>query len=97
MPEGDRSRGSRKLLAQVGIVASSREEKGKLQTAAKVLRILEPLFFREPVNSAVHEISFFFSPKVVKVDKYRRRYEALKAFLAKHGVDTAQPIITERR
>jgi len=76
------------------INAHTREEKGKLETAAKVLRILEPLFFREPENAAVHEISFFFSPKVVKVAKYRSRYEALKNFLADQGINTAQPIPT---
>jgi predicted adenine nucleotide alpha hydrolase (AANH) superfamily ATPase len=44
----------------------------------------------------VHEISFFYSPKIVRADMYRERYEALKAFLAEQGINTAQPITAER-
>jgi acetyl-CoA C-acetyltransferase len=43
-----------------------------------------------------HEISLFFSPKVVKAPVYRGRYDGLKQFLAEQGIPTAQPIVSER-
>jgi hypothetical protein len=65
-------------------------------TASKILELLNPLFFREEGWSSVSELGFQFSPKVVKIAQYRSRYEGLKLFLAEHGIDTAQPITSQR-
>lgn len=63
-----------------------------LPTARKLLRLLAPLFYRDPHSQEVHEISMFFSPKRIKVDKYRKQYESLKAFMAENGIPAAQAI-----
>ena len=77
--------------------AFTRKDAGRLPTAKKLLPLIAPLFFREKGATTVSELGFFFSPKVIKIDKYRAQYEALKAFLAEHGIETAQPITDERR
>ena len=66
-------------------------------TAGTLLKLLSPLFFREEnegwsQSDKVSELGFLFSPKAVTAPRYRAKYEALKAFMAEHGVDTAQPI-----
>jgi hypothetical protein len=65
-----------------------------LASAGAILKQLSPLFFREggPFQdpSKVHEISLWFSPKQVKVQKYREQYIALSAYLAEHGIEAAQ-------
>jgi hypothetical protein len=40
----------------------------------------------------ISELSFFFSPKAVKVPGYRDRYLALKKLLADQGLDIAQNV-----
>jgi len=68
----------------------------KLKTAATLLRILKPLFLPDGTG-LVSEISFCLSPKAVKADKYRARYESLKAFLADRDVVLAQEITDQPR
>jgi hypothetical protein len=78
------------------INAHTRNEEANLETAQMLLRVIQPLFHREPLGGDVHEISFFFSPKVVRVPHYRQRYESLKQFMAEQGINTAQAIVAER-
>lgn len=76
--------------------AHTREDAKNRATAGTLLKLLSPLFFREDsdrsASEKVSELGFCFSPKAVTVAKYRSKYEGLKAFLAEHGVETAQSI-----
>lgn len=74
------------------INAFTRGETANLEAAKRILEGLQPLFYREGDNKPVSELSFFFSPKSVKVPGYRDRYLALKAFLSEHGIDTAHTV-----
>jgi hypothetical protein len=74
------------------INAFTRGESAKLDTAKRILEGLQPLFYREKDDAPVSELSFFFSPKNVKVAAYREKYLALKKFLGENGIDTAQAI-----
>jgi hypothetical protein len=78
------------------INAHTRGESQNLDTARRLLGILGPLFYREPAGAPISELSFLFSPKVIRAQQYRERYQRLKDFLAEAGVDTAQPITAER-
>lgn len=77
--------------------AFTRNETGKLPTANALLALLAPMFFRERADDRVSELSLIFSPKIVKSDKYRALYEALREFLAKSGIVSEQEITNERR
>lgn len=74
------------------INAFTRDQKSYLETAKRLLQLVEPLFLRDNIGGPVSEISFFYSPKAIKVPKYREQYSALKKFLAENRVDTAQEI-----
>lgn len=76
--------------------AFTRHENEKLETAKRLLEILSPLFFRESADGRVSEIGLFFSPKVIRVDRYRQMYADLAIFLSEHGIVSAQPITNER-
>lgn len=78
------------------INAQTRNQQGSMETAQRILGILAPLFYREPANAPVSELSFQFSPKVIIRGVYREKYQALKDFLAAAGIDTQQPITAER-
>jgi len=56
-------------------------------TARDMLRILEPLFYRDPFNHTVHNISLSFSPSKIKLGKHRKRYNGLKAYLKEAGIN----------
>lgn len=77
--------------------AHTRAMNGHLETAHNILRMLEPLFFREPTNGPVSELSIFFSPKIINVATYREKYQSLKDFLSSVGINTAQPITDQRQ
>jgi hypothetical protein len=75
------------------INAFTRGERANLETAKRILAGLAPLFYRNNGDhTPVSELSFFFSPKTIKVEAYREKYVALKKFLADNGIDTAQTI-----
>ncbi len=78
------------------INAHTRNVEKQLQTARKLLGLLEPLFWRDN-GAAISELSFLFSPKVIKAPSYREQYQALKDFLGESGIETAQPITAERQ
>jgi hypothetical protein len=77
--------------------AFSRKENGKLPTAGSLLKMMSPLFFRENSANEVSELSLFFSPKIIKSDKYREMYGGLKSFLSENGIAAAQPITSVRQ
>jgi hypothetical protein len=78
------------------INAFTQNKQEQLHSAGLILGQMSPLFFREgglfKDASKVHEISLWFSPKTVKVQKYRDRYLAVKGFLSDHGIDAAQDV-----
>lgn len=77
------------------INAFTRQEKEKLKTATAILKALSPLFIRDGGDSKISELSVFFSPKAIKVAKYRQKYEELKSFFADNGLETAQRMDTD--
>lgn len=68
-------------------------------SARAILAQLAPLFFREEEkfvpgsDNLVHPISLWFSPKYIKSDAFRSKYEALKAYLAENGIAAGQLIL----
>jgi Protein of unknown function (DUF3800) len=79
------------------INAHTRKVEGALKSAAKLLSLLAPLFFRERGDAKVSELSLMFSPKTIDSNKFRAMYEALSVFLAANGIVPEQPITGERR
>lgn len=61
-------------------------------TAKKVIPLLSPMFFREDGHTTVSELGIFFSPKVIKSDKFRAVYQGMKDFFAECGVVVEQTI-----
>lgn len=74
------------------INAFTRNDQSRMATAARLVRLISPLFIRDEAGGPVSEISFFFSPKTIKIESYREQYIALKKFLAENSADTAQTI-----
>lgn len=68
----------------------------KVKTAKYLLKLMEPLFYRDSINKKVHSISLNFSPNIIKVKKYRMQYQSVKDFLCEAGINAGQPI-TETR
>jgi hypothetical protein len=75
--------------------AFTRNDAGGIQTAANLLHLLQPLFVTN-ANGHIREASLFFSPKIVKSDKFRAQYVALKKHLTDHGLIAEQTITDER-
>lgn len=78
------------------INAHTRNQQQNLASAGTILRILEPMFWRENNGEPIPDIGFTFSPMTVRAPKYHAKYMALKDFLAASGVGTSQTIYTER-
>jgi hypothetical protein len=78
------------------INAHTRRQNQHLQTSKALLELLSPLFWRQRDGEPVPELSFLFSPKIVRSDRFRGQYEALKQFLAEGGIPTAQQITDQR-
>jgi hypothetical protein len=72
--------------------AFTRGDTGAMESSKRLLPILAPLFFREQGRTSAAEISLFFSPKVIKVDKYRERYIGLKEYFEVLGLVSDQAI-----
>ena len=75
--------------------AFSSQQERALETAQLLVRQMSPLFERES-EGTVSELSINFSPKIIKVAKYRERYQALKDFFSSCGCEPHQEI-TEHR
>lgn len=74
----------------------SKNQQNKIDTAKLILELVEPLFYRDPLNNKIHQISLNFSPNIIRVQKYREKYESLKSFFAGSGIDAAQRITDVR-
>lgn len=79
------------------INAHTRNTENHLDTARAMLGILSPLFFREKAGEAIPELGFTLSPKVIKLDAYRQKYQSVKDFLQASGVKLSQSITAERQ
>ena len=81
------------------INAHTRSKPESGATARELLRMLDPLFFREEgefASGKVSELGLQFSPKAIRVQKYREKYQGLKDFLAENGIEVSQAITNER-
>lgn len=76
--------------------AHTRNVEKNFHTAGALLELIEPMFWRSSAGAAISELSILFSPKAVKVERYRAAYQSLKDFLGKHAVDTEQVITADR-
>jgi hypothetical protein len=65
-------------------------------TARLLLGLLAPLFWSERQDNQISELSLMFSPKVVRIDRYRSKYSTLKDFLSENGIKAAQSITGDR-
>lgn len=74
------------------INAFTRNETNNLPTAKKLLGLIKPLFFRDEGKGAVAEIGFCYRPKEIRIENYKSKYQALKAFLVENGIETAQAV-----
>lgn len=81
---------------RLAVNAHTRETTGLLTTANTLLGLLSPLFWRQNDADPVPELGFQFSPKVIKAAKYKTKYQDLKDFLAKAGIETHQKITDQR-
>ncbi len=76
--------------------AHTKRDASRLQTAARLLQMIAPLFFRRDPSAKVSEISLFFSPKTIKVSQYREQYISLRNFFSQNGIEAEQEITEER-
>jgi len=61
------------------------------QSSIEILKLLSSLLVNSDTEK-VPEIKLFFSPKTIKVAKYREKYQGLKDFLITCGIDPVQSI-----
>lgn len=74
----------------------ARNDQERLPTAVRLLELIAPLFLRNEISNKVEEISLFFSPKIVKSNKFRAQYQALKDFLGASGIQAQQEVSDTR-
>jgi hypothetical protein len=72
--------------------AFTRVDQSRMLTAERILTLLSPLFIREQGSLDVLDLSFVFSPKTVKVEKYKARYRELISFLGRNGIALQQRV-----
>ena len=82
-------------LGALRYAINAREDLTKGATAAALLNQLSPLCLRD-ARGKVEELSFFFSPKIVRVPTYLKIYKELHSFLTRFGLDCAQTPINVR-
>jgi hypothetical protein len=75
--------------------AFTRNDQSKAGTSIHLLQLLRPLFDTQ-ANGEILETSLFLSPKVIRVERYRNQYEALKRYFADNGLVMAQDITANR-
>jgi hypothetical protein len=65
--------------------------RGRKAVVDQLLKQLSPLCLRDP-SGTVSELCLFFSPKTIRVAKYRAEYEALSTLFADAGMKPSQHI-----
>lgn len=61
-------------------------------TSETVMKLLRGLFFCERSDGKISTLSLNFSPKSVKAPAYREKYESLRAFFKRCGIEAEQTI-----
>lgn len=75
------------------INAHTRRQEQNYATAKALLELLAPLFWRGGLPGAgIPELGFAYSPKTIRVVRYREQYKSLKEFLSQGGVATIQQV-----
>lgn len=75
-------------LGSLRYAINARNDASRLAVAQTLLGQLSPLALRNQAGR-VEEISFFFSPKTIKVPAYFQAYQELATYLAQNGLDCA--------
>ncbi|MBB5220322.1 hypothetical protein HNP73_000243 [Amaricoccus macauensis] len=72
--------------------AHTRRQTEYLGTAAELLQLLGPLFWRPDGQGVVPKLGFTFSPQVIRAEKYLKKYNDLKEFLERNGVSIGHEV-----
>lgn len=72
--------------------AQSRNDNGKLETAGRLLTLINPLIHRHPNRERVSHLGVCFSPSYVRIDRYRAKYIAMKDFFSRSGIEIEQDV-----
>ncbi|WOI29134.1 hypothetical protein [Sulfitobacter dubius] len=67
--------------------AHTRGEKGKLAACKMLGEAINPIFWRKGSSAAIPELGVYFSPKDVKVERYRTQYASARKHLLECGID----------
>jgi hypothetical protein len=76
-------------LGALRFAINNRNDSSKTTTVRNLLALLSPMFVRHD-DGRVSEVSFFFSPRKIRVVKYLDHYLALNTFLRTNGIDCVQ-------
>jgi len=77
------------VIGAIRFVVNSRNDRHKEKVCLTILKQIQPLFIKDS-SGAIDEISLFYSPKVVKADKFYQKYVELNKFLEKAGINSRQ-------
>ena len=75
--------------------AFTKNDESRLPSARLMMELISPLFMRTDATARVSGLCLHFSPKTVKVAKYRAKYESLRDFFSSCGAEPAQQILAE--
>jgi len=78
------------VLGSLRAAVNLRLVPNRVKTAKILLRQLAPLFIRTGHRARVSSLSLFFSPKIIKVQRYLQRYMKLYDFLKDCGIHAAK-------
>lgn len=73
-------------LGALRFAVNSASDERKREVKQVLMAQLAPLFPRDD-SGLVSELGIFFSPRKIKITKYRTEYEELRAWLAAHGAE----------
>ncbi len=79
------------------INAHTREAGATRASAIKLLKLISPLFYREPGAEKISELGLALRPKNVAVPSFWQKYQELQNFLGEGNVDMAQEVTNRRR
>ena len=79
------------VLGSLRFVVNARKDPKKQGVSETLLRQLSPICYRDD-DGRVSEICLFFSPKTIKITRYREEYEGLASLFTSAGMEPAQMI-----
>jgi hypothetical protein len=83
------------VLGAFRYAINNRADTNKSGVVGDLLAQLSPLFIRNGKGDIL-ELSLFFSPKIIRIEKYRNEYLALHRFFSDAGLVPSQQITDER-